>query len=333
MASSEENADIRSALVPALLAGAFQAAIFNPYDRALYVRVKHRRRKFLDWRNFDKPFQGFLNASFYRTTVSGSYFLWQDIMRIVIQKYFPEYFHQNSSPALNSALIGLCAATINAFVLNPLQVVKFRMWNGTAPSLDFWRTSFQLYREGGRQIFFRGCLTTTVRDIVFAISYESFRRLNYGEYFFPSNCIDNGGLSSGSQGVNQYGTAALLSNIFAALIASVLSSPFNFVRSVVYGVVPGASPMSALSLHRALFIQAKHMYWYGESYVRLASMNAFDRSLLMKSSPHRRHHLRNAWSWFNSRLNVGWGSLRIALGMGISQNLFYFFQSSLHQCS
>lgn len=320
---SKSNQNIvNSTVLPALLAGAVQATLFNPYDRALYVRVKHRRRYFLDRRNFDRPFQGFLNASFYRTTVSGAYFLWQDSMRMVIERYFPRRFHDDVSPHLNSALIGLMAGSLNGFVLNPLQVVKFRMWNGSAPSLNFWSTSLQLFHEGGTQIFFRGCLTTVVRDCVFGVTYESVRRLQLGDTLCRNYC------SRALEGSNsRYDTSSFFSNMCAGLLASIISAPFNFARTVVYGAAPGSTPMSAISIHRSLCIQVLHMYRYGDSYVHLASMEPEQRAKLLSSLPGSRRHLKSAWSWFNSRLNVGWGSLRIGLGMAMSQNLFFLFQT------
>ena len=40
------------------MSGTTQAAVFNPWDRALYLAVLHKR-PFCRWANFDKPFQGF----------------------------------------------------------------------------------------------------------------------------------------------------------------------------------------------------------------------------------------------------------------------------------
>lgn len=40
-----------------LLAGAAQAGVFNPWDRALYLSIKNKNR-FLSFENFEKPYQG-----------------------------------------------------------------------------------------------------------------------------------------------------------------------------------------------------------------------------------------------------------------------------------
>lgn len=331
---SDEGGTLKSSIVngavfPALFSGAVQAALFNPYDRALYVRVKYRRRKFLDWRNFDRPFQGFLNASFYRTTVSGGYFLWQDIVRMIIERFFPMQFHASVSPHFNAALIGLLAGSLNGFLLNPLQIVKFRMWNSSssAETMNFWKTACQLFKEGGCHIFFRGCLTTVVRDCVFGVTYELVRRMNYGDLLFSSSNEENASKLHAAR----YDRASLLTNMSAALCASMLSSPFNFVRTVVYSTASGATPVSAIFLYHSLVKQLRFIYSFGKSYVYLASMTGAKRVNITASSLSfsRNYYPKASWAWFNSRLNIGWGSLRIGLGMGMSQNLFFFFQKSL----
>lgn len=316
--SSHQHGILHASIAPALLSGAVQAAVFNPYDRALYVRVKHRRRHFLDWRNFDRPFEGFLNASFYRTTVNGMYLFWQSSMQECIERYFPVRFHAAESPYVNSAMIGLLAGSLNGFLLNPLQVIKFRMWNGKRASPSFWQTLQRLHQEGGFQIFFRGCQTTVVRDCVFGVTYESVRRMRFGEYLSPSSTAQS----------SPYDCSAFVSNMCGALCASIFSAPFNFARTVVYGAPPGAKTVGFFSAQFSLYTQVRHMYRYGDSYVHIASMPPEVRAGYLRKAVTRTYPLQ-AWGWFNSRLNIGWGSLRIGLGMGISQNLFYFFQHRL----
>lgn len=57
-------------LLCGLVAGVAQAGLFNPYDRALYLSVKHHR-PFLDKRNFQNSFQGFLQSVGGRALASG----------------------------------------------------------------------------------------------------------------------------------------------------------------------------------------------------------------------------------------------------------------------
>ena len=63
-----------------ILSGLLQAAIFNPWDRALYLSVKHDR-KFLHWLNFKNPFAGLMQTITQRALSSGLYFPLEDIFK------------------------------------------------------------------------------------------------------------------------------------------------------------------------------------------------------------------------------------------------------------
>ncbi|GET88499.1 hypothetical protein, conserved [Leishmania tarentolae] len=419
---------------PALLSGASQAIFFNPIDRALYVRVKFRRERFLDKRNFERPFQGFMNAVVYRTLVGASYIFWQDSMRIAIERFGPSMCQWNTSPQLNSMLIGFAAGSINGFSLNALQAVKFRMWNTDERGVTFLRTARHMYGEGGCLIFFRGCFTTMVRDSVFGVVYETARRASAWKRFFneqvgvlyalcssplptssspqllvraSARATDTGSLSrargdaseleertkddvKANEGVNvrheapagparECGASAFISNLVAAVLASILSSPFNYVRSIVYGTPAGAIPLGYIPLLKSFYTQLYYTYRHGKSYTdrhglpdlgemedacsahasSSSTASAAERRwrhggsavtgtevsssvqehVRLSNSPASRlaarfgtwvhlhhHHPKAAWRWANSRLNIGWGSLRVGFGMAMGQSLFYLAQ-------
>ena len=133
---------------PALCSGAIQAILFNPFDRALYIRVQQKRRKFLDRRNFQAPFQGFANAAVYRTISSASYIFWQDSCRYFINEINdgfgaegPSRFTHESNPLLYSAVTGVAAGAANGLALNNMQAVKFQMWSQSSQVLNHWETS------------------------------------------------------------------------------------------------------------------------------------------------------------------------------------------------
>lgn len=341
---------------PALTSGAVQAILFNPIDRALYVRVKSRRKKFLDWRNFERPFQGFINAAVYRTLVGASYMFWQDTMRIVIEKSFPASIQANVSPKLNSVVIGLLAGASNGLALNTLQVVKFRMWNSNEKGVTFARTARVMYREGGWPIFLRGCATTMIRDCVFGVVYESVRRSNAWKTYFDRKVrgwltenqtrvsAEDHHHAQGTEVVSRVhspcGICAFTSNLVAAVLASVLSSPFNYVRSIVYGTPPGSIPLGYPSLLRSFKTQVLYIYRNGRSYTDSRNMPELSEAEHNVTRPRfhvvhnrstRHHHPLAAWRWANSRLNIGWGSLRVGLGMAMSQSLFHFAQDFAHK--
>lgn len=447
---------------PALLSGASQAILFNPIDRALYLRVKFRRRRFLDKRNFERPFQGFMNAVVYRTLVGASYMFWQDSVRIAIERVAPVRCQADVSPQLNSMLIGLAAGSLNGFALNTLQAVKFRMWNTDERGITFLRTAVHMYGEGGVAIFFRGCVTTMVRDSVFGVVYETARRASAWKRFFdrqvsfmyalvnssmagtspslaaaegadggqrvaacairgdatlgfsretgssaagasagavPAPTLDNvlthheaTAVHAGTIVLSQApkcGLCAFVSNLVAAVLASILSSPFNYVRSIVYGTPAGAIPLGYIPLLKSFYTQFFYTYRHGRSYTdrhgmpelgdtehgsrsaaRTATTSASTASAASASGSSappgssakpapssvarrwymgvnsrgrsslsarvatsarawadaHRHHPIAAWTWANSRLNIGWGSLRVGVGMAMGQSLFYIAQ-------
>ncbi|RNF08441.1 mitochondrial carrier domain-containing protein [Trypanosoma rangeli] len=384
---------------PALFSGAAQAILFNPFDRALYLRVKFRRQHFLDRRNFEQPFQGFMNAAIYRTLVGASYMFWQDSVRIFIDNKAPECFHASQSPRLNAFLIGATAGSVNGAVLNGMQVVKYRMWNAEG-NASFLAVAMDVYKENGMRIFFRGIGATALRDCVFGIVYESIRRSTIiKDVFYPyvllaenepnflwglvassrcrlavssesapldtrtnnnNNNNNNNTADIGSGNValwkQKCGACAFISNLIAALLASVVSSPLNYARTVIYGAPSGSEPMRCTSLLHSFFYQARFVFFRGESFtgaktIVAESMEKESSAHSSGSSPHPRNrllgvvqHLRGrvlahaqrrrrypvaTWRWVNSRLNVGWGSLRVGLGMAVGQSLFHFLQDAL----
>ncbi|KPI85730.1 hypothetical protein ABL78_5217 [Leptomonas seymouri] len=401
---------------PALVSGASQAIFFNPIDRALYVRVKFRRKHFLDKRNFERPFQGFMNAAVYRTLVGASYMFWQDSMRIVIEHLALERCQASVSPQLNSMIIGLSAGSVNGFALNTLQAVKFRMWNTDERGITFLRTATNMYREGGLAIFFRGCITTMVRDSVFGLVYETTRRAAAWRLFFerqvmllssllgtkPTSLTQSQSEATVSAAVKsdeavqvvfrreRFGLAAFLSNLVAAVTASIMSSPFNYVRSIVYGTPAKAIPLGYLPLLKSFYTQFSYIYHHGKSYTdqhgmpelretehrshpqaaaaapasstnggsmpcqrpsigrktcsevgrnvstsasaesvqltrRASSVSRMSAAVRSWADIHH-HHPIAACKWANSRLNIGWGSIRVGLGMAMGQSLFYLVQ-------
>ncbi|ESS64913.1 mitochondrial carrier domain-containing protein [Trypanosoma cruzi] len=395
---------------PALLSGAAQAILFNPFDRALYVRVKFRRQHFLDRRNFGQPFQGFMNAAVYRTLVGASYMFWQDSARIFIESKTPEYFHASQSPKLNAFLIGAIAGSVNGAVLNGMQVVKYRTWNVDG-NVSFLRVALEVYKESGVRIFFRGIGTTALRDCIFGIVYEMFRRSTLikdvfdpyvilaerashflrGDEVPPNSCRVSAGATLPNKNYNhkhttattstntnttnnnkdntdstgrvalwnqeKCGACAFISNLVAALLASIVSSPFNYARSVIYGAPSGSVPMRCTSLLQSFCYQVRFIYVCGESFtdakaiaaesarktpLQTSSSSACSQNWLLGRSKYlwrslltgaywRNRHPVAAWRWVNSRLNIGWGSLRVGLGMAVGQSLFHFLQDTLQR--
>ena len=61
-----------------LTSGLLQAAVFNPWDRALYLSIKNNRN-FLNWVNFYNPLAGVFQTIIQRTISAGLYFPLEEI--------------------------------------------------------------------------------------------------------------------------------------------------------------------------------------------------------------------------------------------------------------
>jgi hypothetical protein len=265
--SKTDNAalDPMYALVPALSSGACQAICFNPIDRALYLSV-HNRRPVLHHCNWMHPFHGFGNAAVHRTVASGMYLFWSDEARQALHHHLPA---MAARPVASQLLVGASAGAVNSLLLNSMQVVKFRMWSTSGTFRDIAR---EMYRDAGPKIFMRGVGVSVARDATFGMAYEALRNLPQR----PASRREQFVLDAS-----------------AAAAASVLSSPLNYCRNVVYGAPTLGCPLRVP--HLLLFMVQESMArptWAG-----------------------RLKHL-------NSRLNVGWGSVRVGVGMGIGQMLF-----------
>ncbi|EPY34727.1 hypothetical protein STCU_01375 [Strigomonas culicis] len=318
-----------------------------------------------------------MNAAVYRTLVGASYMFWQDSARLYIGRCLPQVCQAETSPRLNSMLIGLFAGSVNGLALNTLQAVKFRMWNSDARGVTFWQTAKHMFKEGGVPIFFRGCVTTMIRDSVFGIVYETLRRMNSWKLFFDDVVMnastklpwyeeeraEKGSAASGEKllGSGTCETCMFFSNLVAAVMASTLSSPFNYVRSIVYGTPPGSIPLNYFQLLRSFYTQYFFVWRNGCTFsgtlgvpelaaaehrvVAAAAAAASPRppgaSLppetsagwcwrmygnLVRWGEKHHHHPIKSWQWANSRLNIGWGSLRIGVGMAMGQSLFHLAQ-------
>lgn len=260
------TSELWSTALPALGSGAIQAVIFNPIDRALFLRVHHRRPLFHidNWRN---PFQGFGNAASYRTLCGASYLFWQANMRDVALWAVPGL---QSHPVLLQLLIGTAAGSINGCLLNHLQAVKYRMWSDNRGT--FSEVATQMWRVGGARVLIRGVGVSVMRDATFGIVYETLRVPQYSK--------------------DRSHTTQFLLNIIAGAAGSVVSSPINFTRNLIYGAPFNSSPLPARQLLSFLWMEVQ------------------GRTLLEK------------FQHINARLNVGWGSMRVGVGMACGQALF-----------
>ncbi len=241
--------------------------LFNPIDRALYLRVHNREPRLMVWSNWSHPFQGFANAAVYRTIAGATYLFFQDTFRFGFQLAVPA-LAQPSRLLHLQLCVGVFAGAANGVCLNWFQLLKFRLWS--QGSGRFFAVARQVYVEAGARMFFRGTGISVVRDLSFGVVYELLRA--------P-------GLAPGTNGYVQFAC-----NVGAGALASMVSSPFNYCRNVVYGAPLTASPMRTARLLAFLVRECK-------------------------AQPSPLRHM-------NSRLNLGWGTLRVGLGIAVGQYVY-----------
>jgi hypothetical protein len=111
-----------------ITAGVFQAGIFNPFDRALYLSITNEV-PFLRHENFRNPYTGFLQSVGHRALSSGLYYPLENFFCSFL---VPSHSHPNECeeimrqnpgmihlhPALANFLAGTFAGTTNALVRN-----------------------------------------------------------------------------------------------------------------------------------------------------------------------------------------------------------------------
>lgn len=103
-----------------LVSGILQAAIFNPWDRALYLSVKNSTR-FLHPSNFTRPFEGLLQTVTQRAISAGLYFPLEQIFRDMLHDSFSSDPHLR--PYINF-LAGNLAGMSNGLLMNPFTTIK-----------------------------------------------------------------------------------------------------------------------------------------------------------------------------------------------------------------
>lgn len=222
------NVDSTS-LVCGLFAGVAQAGVFNPYDRALYLSVKHERR-FLSLKNWSAPYTGFYQSLGQRAIAGGLYF--------PLEHFFLRCMSVEESVPRRNLLAGTAAGAVNAIVLNPLTAVKYKTW-GREENRGFVREALAMLRKSGSlRPFTNGLVPTLYRDIVFGGCY-TWLRLQLQWY---------GDLPPERQ---------WQANLVAAGLATVASGPFNYARNIQYATSSRSSALSTSQVLQDLWNQVR----------------------------------------------------------------------------
>jgi hypothetical protein len=255
-----QNSDLYNGFVKTIfgiLTGVINVAIFNPFDRALYLSTKEHGT-ILNLQYWKAPYQGVLNGIVQRTLSYGLYYPTIDIVNKKLDNPI-------MSMTVTSGIMG--------FVTSPLSAIKLTNWNSDH-STKIISFAKQMYVKGGMYPFFRGTFVTLKRDIAFGAT------LGYLSYTYNPK--------------KEFWKDAIF-----ATSATTISSPFNYLRVIKYKAPCDIHLPSHVILKDLINIIQKECQNY----------NTFHKIIYT----------------FHHKFNVGWGSLRVGLGMAMSRQLYEFF--------
>lgn len=212
------NVDVLSGL----FTGVFCSGIFNPWDRALYLSVKHQR-PFLSRDNFHSPYHGFYQAVVQRAFLGSIYYILQGELKSYLYPYLRRNIGLNEAAA--QCCIGISAGSISGLLTNSISAIKYHTWG--QDNRSFRSSLREMWSSGGAHPFIKGTNATMLRDMVFGSTYEVLRNLLY-----PGTREDK----------NSFLESA--ANMASAGVATVTSGPFNYARTIQYATPPARKPPS-----------------------------------------------------------------------------------------
>jgi hypothetical protein len=139
-----------------------------------------------------------------------------------------------------------------------------------------------MWAKGGVQPFMTGSKATVLRDVKFGGVFALLRYYGNRRHFTKDNSHPKVSLATET-----------LTNIGAGCVATMVSSPMNYVRNVHYSTPPGTPPADIATIMRNLSKETKKHH----------------RVL------HRMQHVQ-------SRLRIGWGTARVGCGMAFASKMY-----------
>ena len=199
----------KNSVLCGLAAGVCQAAVFSPYDRALYLSLTNRT-PFLSPENFRRPFTGLTQSVGGKALSGGLYF---PLEQFFFRQFHADLPHNNSK--LRNFLSGTAAGGLNAMILNPLSAIKYKTWSRISYNRGMFREALNMLQKGGSSVFYKGLASTLARDVTFGGCYTFIRLQLQWAGSLPHE--------------HQW-----MANLVAAAMATIVSGPFNLARNVQY---------------------------------------------------------------------------------------------------
>lgn len=248
--------------------GMFSSALFNPWDRALYLSVKNEI-SFLSWDNFTSPYHGASQAIVQRAFLNSTYFVMQSEMKYYMDPYLRD--NLKLSEASSQFCIGIGAGAASGALNNPISAVKYHVWGDTNRS--FYSSARQMWSSGGIEPFFNGALATMGRDMIFGSVYEVLRTLIRAELLKHDCGLKKSRLD-------------FISDSAAACVATIASGPLNYVRNQQYKTPPHIKSPTAGTVLKNVWNESKKCPAF------LARMGFFQQKFQV--------------GWGTARVTVGW---------------------------
>lgn len=242
------------------LSGGIVTGVLNPYDRALFLSLMHKR-PFIHKQNFKNPYHGISQTLIQRSLSTGLYFPLEDYFLRKTESHFSR--EQNN---LRLLIAGNLAGVLNGLVLNPLSYIKYQCWGRN--NYSFFSQASLMYKNAGPFVFLRGTLATCLRDGLFGATYSYTRNINEKEKGFKRD-------------------------VLAAALGTIISSPLNYFRNIQFH----KNTLKTCPTMRNIF-------------QRLCYEIRQEKSIIEKLKV------------IQHRLRIGWGTLRVAIGMGFGSKLY-----------
>ena len=186
----------------------------------------------------------------------------------------------------------MVAGSIGGILTNSISAIKYHTWGQGKAS--FRSSTREMWALGGFKPFLKGTTATVTRDMVFGSTYEMLRS------FMKTTAKKSGN----NNDTNPY-YLEFIYNASAAGIATIASSPFNYVRNMQYATPPNLNPSS--------------MY---DTLVKV-----------WNESKNPQKPFLSRLGFFQQQFRIGWGTARVAVGMAVGQKLFDWTQEYLHHLS
>jgi len=262
-----ENTRTSRLLWHGVVSGVLITGFLNPWDRGLYLSIINNRN-FLLKENFLRPYQGLTQTLVVRSVSTGLYFPFEQMTR---QKLDQVPISQNARNMAGGCLVG----AMTAFVLNPLNLVKYHSWSISDHTrfMESWRN---IYRNAGVLGFSRGCSSALLRDMIFGATFS--------------------GLRNQRKLSNDEKLTRLSVNALSCFVATTLSSPLNYSRNVQYATSSSKECPSILVILKDLRDKV-----YSEQKTSIKRLQSFQS------------HLRLGWG--TARVAVGMSLIELLYSM------------------